>query len=164
MKRSSTLLGNESKKNEEIKEKIKMTYFSSDSDEKNAPYYDPLDIHIHRWVVGRMDNPQNHHEQTIQMNNKYSFNREVVYCSICHEINYENPFPMKNIISINENVFDKNYSVNDFSNYNKYSRELQIKNGLMKMVKKNMERNTESLLFMNNDQESSNNEEWVKLV
>lgn len=165
MKRSSTLLANDSKK-EEIKEKIKMMYFSSDGDEKNAPYYDPHDIHIHRWVIGRMDNPQDHHEQFIQMNNRYSFNRDVIYCSICHEINYENPFPMKNGVNIIENICnDKELQIkNDYSNYNKYSKELQIKNGLMKIVKKNLERKTDSQLFMNNPFSEDKNEEWVRLI
>lgn len=175
MKRSVTLLNEDSKGKEskkESKEIIKSVYYSSDIDESRAPYYDPYDIHIHKWVVGRMDNPQNHHEPMVQVNNRYSFDRDVSYCSICHEINYEKPFPLKNRVNVlGENILSEEMKENEENDYskekrelNKISKEFQFKNGYKKNEIINEPKVLNSKLFMNSNEEESSNDEWIKLV
>ena len=40
----------------------KPEYHSLSSSKTDGPYYDPYDIHIHKWVTGVIKNPQNHKE------------------------------------------------------------------------------------------------------
>ena len=173
MKRSSTLLKNEKEKDKEkdkeneVLLKNKKVYLSSDVNENDAPYYDPLDVHIHKWVIGFMNNPQNHHEQVVQMNSRYSYNREVNYCAICHEINYENPFPIRNNVSVVDKKFNDSSEKNLFEkeikkDYNVVSKENQLKYSNMKKGQKKNEKILFDDLFMNNKNENEN--DWVRLV
>ncbi len=56
---------------------------------KEGPYYDPYDIHIHNWTVGILRFPQDHREPSYDNTESMNSNVSRMYCTVCHELNYE---------------------------------------------------------------------------
>jgi len=68
--------------------KPKQIYSSIEASE--PPYYDPYDIHIHKWTIGIIKDPQNHKEPIYEFSkeNEQTYTQRM-YCSVCHELNLE---------------------------------------------------------------------------
>ena len=68
--------------------KPKQIYSSIEASE--PPYYDPYDIHIHKWTIGIIKDPQNHKEPIYEFSkeNERTYTQRM-YCSVCHELNLE---------------------------------------------------------------------------
>ena len=129
-----------------------------------GPYYDPYDIHIHKWIKGPLKFPQNHREPVFD--NSIADNSNVIkeYCSICHEINLDPTSKSLKISNINDIKYDnsKNIILQDLNNYNDYSKKLSYENGYQ-FQKKNdpsLEKIYKSTIFLQDSDEifdSSNN-------
>lgn len=148
----------------------------------NLPYYDPYDIHIHKWTSGILKYPQNHREP---LYNTALFNNDaddiVEYCSICHELNIESrnlksiatpaelkliKNPGKVIITKSNNKEIRNneieYILSKSSNTTKINKTLPKQNNEPKIKNINeLENDFNSLIFMkseNNILYNDNNE------
>jgi hypothetical protein len=68
--------------------KPKPIYTSLSTD--TGPFYDPYDIHIHKWIVGVIKNPQKYREPNYDFSPETEDTyKERMYCSICHELNID---------------------------------------------------------------------------
>lgn len=63
---------------------LKVPYENRTNNE--GPFYDPQDIHVHRFTYGPLKNKQNKKEIEIQSTGKPE--NYVKYCTLCHEVEY----------------------------------------------------------------------------
>ncbi len=95
-----------------------------DYNSTNGPYYDPFNIHVHRWVINYLDYAQSQNSNEISYNNKV--NKIVKYCEICHQLSSSNELSTTKLTStesinrIQNNTNEINYT----DNYDDYKGEL----------------------------------------